>query len=81
MGYNRQTFKLCEPIYLSTNSISVDIAIVPLSLSLYKFYPLCVFASEFPANMYLLKVNNRNSKQMWNMFKVINKDTKTTLYC
>ena len=32
------------------------------------------------ASIYLLKVNNRNTKKkVWNMFKVNNKATKTTL--
>ena len=33
----------------------------------------------FPANIYLFKVNNRSSrKNVWNMYKVSNKDTKVT---
>ena len=31
--------------------------------------------------MYLLKVNKRNTKKVWNMFKVNHKDTRTTFYC
>ena len=32
-----------------------------------------------PAGSYLLKVNNRNTRtKLWNVFKVNNKDTKTT---
>ena len=37
------------------------------------------FCLPYPAGIYLLKVNNRNTrKKVWNMFKVNNKDTKTT---
>ena len=31
-----------------------------------------------PANVYLFKVNNRNTSKVWNMFKVNNKNTSTT---
>ena len=34
--------------------------------------------STYPANIYLFKVNNRNTKKVWNIFKVNNKDTRTT---
>ena len=34
---------------------------------------------NFPAGIYLLKVNNRNTRtKVWNMFKINNKDSKTT---
>ena len=32
-------------------------------------------------NIYLFKVNDRSTKKMWNMFKVNNKNTRTTFYC
>ena len=31
-----------------------------------------------PGNTYLIKVNNRNTTRRWNMFKVNNKNTRTT---
>ena len=31
----------------------------------------------FPANIYLFKVNNGNTRKMWNMFKANNKNTRT----
>ena len=33
---------------------------------------------SIPANIYLFKVNNRNKKKVWNMFKVNSKNNKTT---
>ena len=33
--------------------------------------------SRIPANVYLFKVNNRNTRKIWNMFKVNNKKTRT----
>ena len=37
------------------------------------------FSIWYPAGIYLLKFNNRNTrKKVWNMFKVSNKDTRTT---
>ena len=34
--------------------------------------------STYPANIYLFKVNNRNTKKVWNIFRVKNKITRTT---
>ena len=34
--------------------------------------------SLYPANIYLFKVNNRNSRKRRNMLKVINNNTRTT---
>ena len=37
--------------------------------------------NTLPANIYLLKINNRNSiKKVWNMFQVNNKNTRTTVF-
>ena len=37
------------------------------------------FLNYFPVGIYLLKVNNINTRtKVWNMFKANNKDTKTT---
>ena len=33
---------------------------------------------KFPANIYLFKVNNTNTKKKWNIFKVNNENTKAT---
>ena len=35
--------------------------------------------SLFTDRIYLFKVNNKHTKTMWNMFKVINKDIRRTL--
>ena len=45
--------------------------------SFWAIFNLAIYFS--PAGIYLLKVNNRNTRtKVWNMFKVNNKDTKTT---
>ena len=31
-------------------------------------------AEIFPANIYLLKINSRNFKKVWNMFKINNEN-------
>ena len=31
-----------------------------------------------PASIYLFRVNNGNTNSLWNLFKIKNKDTKTT---
>ena len=45
-------------------------------LGLWTTFPLCVFF--YPANIYLFKVINRNNKKLWNMYKINNKDSRTT---
>ena len=42
------------------------------------FFPVILYYT-MPAGIYLLKVNNKNTRiKVWNKFKVNNKDTKTT---
>ena len=36
------------------------------------------FTRTISANIYLLKVNNRNTRKVWDIFKVNNKNTRTT---
>ena len=44
------------------------------------FY-LAMILSLIPVNIYLNKINNRNTrKKLWNMFEANNKDTRTTLF-
>ena len=48
----------------------------PLNVKMFQRWGLSFFFN--PAGIYLLKVNNRNTRaKVWNMFKVNNKDTKT----
>ena len=52
------------------------------SFESYWFYGLKLLEvsseSGYPAGNHLFKVNNRNTTTMWNMFKVNNKDIRTT---
>ena len=38
----------------------------------------CIIQRTTPARIYLLKVNSRSIRTMWNRFKVSNKNTRTT---
>ena len=52
----------------------------PLNVKMFQRWGLSFFLN--PADIYLLKVNNRNTRaKAWNMFKVNNNDTKTTPSC
>ena len=52
------------------------------SFESYWFYGLKLLQvsseSDYPAGNHLFNVNNRNTTTMWNMFKVNNKDIRTT---
>ena len=38
--------------------------------------------TSVPADIYMFKFNNRNTrKKAWNMFKVNDKNKRTTVYC
>ena len=38
-------------------------------------------STDIPVNIYLFKFNNRNTKKMWNKYKVNDKNTKRRQWC
>ena len=61
---NKEITSFCKKLFVHINHHHL--------LNEYVFYNL------FPVGNYMFKVNNRNSRKVWNMFKVNNKDTRTT---
>ena len=86
----RQVFSQCYESVLIQNSIIINAQKCWKSITIFsilktnkKFaafsvHPWSRVSITFPVNIYLFKVNNRKLEKGVNMFKINNKDTKTT---